>query len=224
MRSRVGFPEKSAPIAVLPLRTPSRHGNIQRRFRRIIGFRRANRYFSKGSHAPGRCLKTRWSWKSFIPLRTPAKGMRPAKTLQKVHDKLELEVAGARRKSKTTGTAASREYPIKRGSRWRAHLRWDSFGEKPSLKAVISRIGWWSTNANVLILGSSPAQARNYRTRKSTGKAPQRSFPGQGPTCDHSQGTLRERIFRTREGCFYRRRQRPNGSLRSSGWRHAIPG
>jgi len=68
----------------------------------------------RGSHALAAALKTRWSWKSFIPLANACKRMRPAKIgSQKSHDERSWSRPAHGGDPETTGTAASREYPIK---------------------------------------------------------------------------------------------------------------
>ena len=145
--------------------------------------------------------------------------------LKKSHDELELEVARRTAEIQKLQERLQAENIQLKEDLAGAHAYGGIIGESPSLKAVISRIGLVApTNANVLILGES-GTGKELIAREIHRQSSRKDRPLIKVNCATIPKELYEsEFFGHVKGCVYRRRQRPDGSLRGSGRRHAIPG
>ena len=145
--------------------------------------------------------------------------------LEKSHDELELGVARRTAEIQKLQERLHAENIYLKEELAGAHAYSGIIGESLSLKAVISRIGLVApTGANVLILGES-GTGKELIAREIHGQSSRKDRPLIRVNCATIPKELYEsEFFGHDEGCFYRRRQRPDGSLRGGGRRHAISG
>ena len=158
MRSRVGFPEKFAPSPCCHCGRRGRMGTFNVGSRRVDWISADQQVFLEG--AATRLAAALQSALVLEELHSSCERLQKECDLQKSalkksHDALELECQAHGGDPETTGTAASREHPIERGSGWRARLRWDHRRKPLAQGSHLPYRAGGPTNANVLILGES---------------------------------------------------------------------